>query len=69
MNEFATIYPELWLILLLKTEAALLANPEADAIWELKIWLLGALQACEALGGVMMIMVGIDGIGRPETHL
>jgi len=62
VNEFATIYPGTVADTATKTEAALMANPEVDALWGVEdLVALGALQACEALGRDDVIMVGIDG--------
>lgn len=61
-NEFVTIYPGTVADTATKAEAALLANPEVDAIWGVEdLVALGCLQACEALGRDDVIMVGIDG--------
>lgn len=62
VNEFVTIYPGTVADTATKAEAALLANPEVDAIWGVEdLVALGCLQACEALGRDDVIMVGIDG--------
>lgn len=70
VNEFATIYPGTVADTATKPEAALLANPEADAIWGVEdLVALGALQACEALGRDDVIMVGIDGEQDVLKHI
>lgn len=62
VNDFATIYPGTVADTATKAEAALLANPEATAVWGVEdLVALGVLQACEALGRDDVIMVGIDG--------
>lgn len=70
VNEFATIYPGTVADTATKTEAALLANPEVNAIWGVEdLVSLGALQACEALGRDDVIMIGIDGEPDVLAHI
>ncbi len=70
VNDFVTIYPGTVADTATKAEAALLANPEVNAIWGVEdLVALGCLQACEALGRDDVIMVGIDGEQDVLKHI
>ncbi len=70
VNDFVTIYPGTVADTATKAEAALLANPEATAVWGVEdLVALGVLQACEALGRDDVIMVGIDGEQDVLKHI
>lgn len=70
VNEFVTIYPGTVADTATKAEAALMANPEVDAIWGVEdLVAQGCLQACEALGRDDVIMVGIDGEPDVLKHI